>query len=223
MSKTASVRIIATAIAVAGMVAAQAVLAGPAGAVTASKVELNNGRLRVEGQGGIGGTFVLVQSTTSGAGARVGTDGRFKVEATGFTAPDCRLTISNSGTPTASVTIPNCRPSATPVPADPAPPTGTCLIDPVPPVTLTRGAAGVVNFTTTGCDTTTGSGLTPTPVRWSVVAGTIPTGMTGPFFQGTEAGHIIGTPSFAGTYRFTLQVTDQVGATDQENVTVTVS
>jgi len=47
--------------------------------------------------------------------------------------------------------------------------------------------------------------------------------MTGPNFQGTTAGNIIGTPSIRGTYQFTLQVTDQIGATDQGNVTVTVS
>jgi hypothetical protein len=81
----------------------------------------------------------------------------------------------------------------------------------------------VVFFTTTGCDTTTNSGSTPTPVQWQVVAGSIPTGMTGPQSQGTTAGNIIGTPSIAGTYRFTLQVRDQVGATDQENVSVTVA
>ncbi len=46
--------------------------------------------------------------------------------------------------------------------------------------------------------------------------------MTGPNSQGTTGGNIIGIPSVAGTYRFTLQVSDQVGATDQENVTVTV-
>jgi hypothetical protein len=223
MSITNCLRIITVAAALGAAVSIQTVLAGPAGAVTATKVELRNGQLRVEGQGGIGGTFVSVESTTSAAGARAQVDGRFKVQATGFSAPDCRLTISDSGTPTATVTIPDCTPSATPVPPVPAPPTGSCVIDAVPPVTLSRGMGSVVDFTTTGCDTTTGSGATPTPVRWSLVAGTIPTGMTGPFFQGTTAGHIIGTPSVAGTYRFTLQVTDQVGAIDQENLTVTVS
>jgi len=56
-----------------------------------------------------------------------------------------------------------------------------------------------------------------------VAAGVIPTVMTAPNSHGTTAGNIIGTPSIAGTYRFTLQVTDQVGATDQETFTVTVA
>jgi hypothetical protein len=47
--------------------------------------------------------------------------------------------------------------------------------------------------------------------------------MTGPNSQGTTAGNIIGTPSMAGTYRFTLQVTDQIGATDQETFAVNVT
>ena len=55
------------------------------------------------------------------------------------------------------------------------------------------------------------------------MAGSIPTGMTGPFSQGTTAGHIVGTPSIPGAYDFTLQVTDQIGATDQQNLTVTVA
>jgi hypothetical protein len=204
-------------------VAGQSMLAGSAGAVTTTRVELTNGQLSVEGQGGIAGTFVAVESTTSATGGRAQTDGRFKVEASDFTAPDCWLTVSDSGTPTATVRIPNCTPSVTPVPPTPAPPTGSCVITPVPPATLALGSNSVVFAETTGCDTTTDSGSTPTPVQWRVVAGSIPTGMTGPNSQGTTAGNIIGIPSIAGTYRFTLQVSDQVGAIDQENVTVTVA
>lgn len=166
----------------------QSLLAGPAGAVTTTKVELTNGQLHVEGEGGIGGTSVSVESTTSMAGDRVQTDGRFTVEAGGFTAPDCELTVRDSDTPTATVRIPNCVPSEIPVPPTPAPPTGSCVIDTVSPATLTLGADSVIDFTTTGCDTTTNSGPTPTPVRWRVVAGGIPTGMTGPNLPATLAG-----------------------------------
>jgi hypothetical protein len=97
------------------------------------------------------------------------------------------------------------------------------VITPQAAATLTAGTNSTVYFQSTGCDTTTNSGATPTPVQWKVVAGVIPTGMTGPNFQGTTAANIIGTPSIRGTYRFTLQVTDQVGATDQENFTVNVT
>jgi Putative Ig domain len=199
------------------------VLAGPAAAVTTIKVELNQGQLRVEGRGGILGTVVTVASTTSLAGGRVGSGGLFKVEATDFSAPDCWLTVSNSGTPTETVRIPNCRPSATAVPDTPAAPTGSCVIAPTAQAALTAGSPSTVWFDTSGCDTTTNSGATPTPVQWQVVAGSIPTGMSGPNSQGTTAGNIIGTPSVPGTYRFTVEVSDQIGATDQETVTVVVS
>jgi hypothetical protein len=211
--------------AVAGLVCAgvlgQTVLAGAAGAVTVTKADLKGGQLRVEGQGAFS-SFVSIESTTSAVGARPDVSGRFKAQASNFTAPDCKLTVSDGRTPTATVTITGCTPSAVAVPPVPAPPTGSCVITSQPAVTLTANAMSVVNFETTGCNTTFNSGATPTPVQWTVVAGVIPTGMVGPHSQGTTAGNIIGTPSVPGTYRFTLQVTDQVGASDQENVTVDV-
>lgn len=96
-------------------------------------------------------------------------------------------------------------------------------ITPVQPANLTAGTNSVVNFATTGRDTTINSGATPTPVRWSVVAGSIPTGMTGPQLPGRHRRQHHRHRGIAGTYRFTVQVTDQAGATDQENVTVTVT
>ncbi len=201
----------------------QTYLAAPAGAVTATVGELKDGRLHVEGHS-FPGRFVTASSTTSVAGARADQNGAFEIQADGFTAPDCELTISDSeSTPTATVTLTGCTPSVIPVPTNPAPPTGSCVITPEAPTTLAVGASTAVFFETTGCDTTFNSGATPTPVQWKVVAGVIPTGMTGPNSQGTTAGGIIGTPSIPGTYRFTLQVSDQVGATDQENFTVNVA
>ncbi len=196
--------------------------AASAGAVTATKASFRGGQLRVEGRSAPG-IHVIVESTTSAASARAGVDGTFKVQASGFSAPDCKVTLRDGRTADATVSLEGCTPNVTPAPAAPADPTGTCAIEPQPPANLTRGISGVVWFTTTGCDTTTNSGATPTPVRWSVVAGVLPTGMTGPNFQGSTAGNIIGTPSIAGTYRFTLQVSDQIGATDQETVTVVVA
>ena len=146
----------------------------------------------------------------------------FTLHSFGFTAPDCKVTIRDGRTPTATVTLDGCTPSVTPVPPVPASPTGSCLINPLTPVTVPSGTPIAINFDTTGCNTTLDSGATPTPVQWTVVAGSIPTGMTGPFSQGTTAGHIVGTPSAPGTYGFTLQVTDQVGATDQATLTVNV-
>jgi hypothetical protein len=166
---------------------------------------------------------MVASSTTSAAGARADQFGAFKILASGFTAPDCKVTVSDgSRTPTATITLAGCSPSVKPVPQNPAPPTGGCVITPAAPATLAVGASSFYNFDTTGCNTTFDSGATPTPVQWTVVAGSIPTGMTGPNSQGSTGGNIIGTPTVPGTYPFTLQVTDQLGDTDQETFTVTV-
>jgi hypothetical protein len=219
MPSRLALRTVALTAAVSIGVLSQALLVDAAGAVTATKSQLTGGQLRLEGQAAPG-QFVIAESTTSSAGARADLNGQFKIQATGFTAPDCKVTIRDGRTPTATVTLSGCTPSIVPVPAQPAPPTGSCVITPVAPATLTAGSNSTVNFQTTGCDTTSGNGA---PVQWKVVAGVLPTGMTGPNFQGSTGGNIIGTPSIRGTYQFTLQVTDQVGATDQENVTVTVA
>ena len=201
----------------------QAALAGPAEALTATKAQLRNGQLRVEGRGAApGGSVVTASSTTSAAGSRIEVNGDFRIEASDFSAPDCKVTVVDGQTPLATVSLTGCTPSITPVPSAPAPPTGSCVITPQSPVSVQAGSPTSVYFDTTGCNTTFESGATPTPVQWRVAAGVIPTGMTGPNSQGTTAGNIIGTPSITGTYRFTLQVTDQLGASDQETFIVTV-
>jgi hypothetical protein len=200
----------------------QVLLAGPAEAVTVAQASLKDGHLVVEGSGSTGGLFVTAESTTSAAGARADVQGRFKIEAFGFTAPDCKVTVYDSPTVLTTVSLSDCTPSVIPVPPTPAPPTGDCVITPQDPVTLAAGVRTSVYFATTGCDTTFDGTTTPTPVQWKVVAGVIPTGMTGPRFQGLTNGGIFGTPSIPGTYRFTLQATDQAGATDQESFTVVV-
>lgn len=202
----------------------QTFLAETADALTATKAQLRNGQLRVEGSGAApGGSVVIARSTTSAASARIEVNGGFKIEASGFTAPDCKVTVADGQTPVATVSLAGCNPLITPVPPAPAPPTGACVITPQSAVTVPAGTSTSIYFETTGCNTTFNSGATPTPVQWRVVAGVIPTGMTGPNSQGTTFGNVIGAPSIAGTYRFTLQVTDQLGATDQETFTVTVA
>jgi len=200
----------------------QAVLAGPAGAVTVAKAELRDGQLRLEGESSPG-VFVTAESTTSVADVRADPTGRYRIEGSNFTAPDCRITISDGGrTPTVTLTLDGCTTTVTPVPDTPAPPTGNCTIVTQGLITRDAGVATAIYFDTTGCNTTFNSGATPTPVQWTVVAGSIPTGMFGPASQGTTAGNIIGTPSIPGTYQFTLQVTDQIGDTAQETLTVRV-
>jgi hypothetical protein len=89
------------------------------------------------------------------------------------------------------------------------------VIDAGAPATFPAGDAAVYNFTTTGC--------TGGPLQWRLVAGGIPTDMSGPNFQGQTAGNLIGTPTLEGTYTFTVQATDGTGATDTETFTITVT
>jgi hypothetical protein len=99
--------------AVAGIVG-QALVAGPAdaaGATTVTNLELKGTQLRIEGRTA-GAGFVAVESTTSSAGGYAGQGFAFKIEADGFTAPTCTLTVRGINAPDLSVDIPNCTPSA---------------------------------------------------------------------------------------------------------------
>jgi hypothetical protein len=191
-----------------------------AGPLTVSTASLKGGQLTVEGSGAATG-FIGASSTTSAAGARAGLDGKFKIRASGFTAPDCRVVLQDNKSTRLTVTLNGCTPTIKPV-TRPATPSGTCVISPpAGSTTLAINKMGVVWFATTGCNTTVGDPF-GTPVHWSLVAGAVPTGMTPPSFSGQTGGNIIGTPTVAGTYRFTLQVTDSAGQTDQESYTVVV-
>jgi hypothetical protein len=202
----------------------QLAMADGASAVTVTRGELKGGQLRLQGGDAAPGVFVIARSATSSAGVRSDERGQFNIQADGFTSPDCKVTVSDSGrTPIDTVTLSGCTPTVTPVPASPAPPTGTCVITPQSgSLTVMADTSSVVNFATTGCNTTFNTGATPTPVQWQVVAGVIPTGMTGPRFQGTTGANLIGIPTVPGSYTFTLQATDSTGASDQATFTVAV-
>jgi hypothetical protein len=190
------------------------------GSLSVSTASLKAGQLTVQGSGAATG-FISASSTTSAAGARAGLDGKFKIRASGFTAPDCRVVLQDNKSNRLTVSLSGCTPTVKPV-TPPSAPNGTCVI--TPPAgssTLAVNKMGVVWFATTGCNTTA-SDPTGTPVKWAVVAGAVPTGMSPPAFQGQTGGNIIGTPTVSGTYRFTLQVTDSAGQTDQESYTVVV-
>jgi hypothetical protein len=87
-----------------------------------SKAALKGGQLTVEGSGAATG-FIAARSTTSAAGARAGLDGRFKIQASGFTAPDCRVVLQDNKSARLTVTLSGCTPTIKPV-TPPAPPTG---------------------------------------------------------------------------------------------------
>ena len=61
-----------------------------------------------------------------------------------------------------------------------------------------------------------------TPYGWSVVSGSLPPGLSlSP--TGTPSATISGTPTTAGSYNFTVQVTDAVSATDTQALSITVA
>ena len=85
--------------------------ASAAGATTVTNMELKGTQLRIEGRTA-GAGFVAVDSTTSSAGGYAGQGFLFKIEANGFTAPTCTVTVRGINAPDLSVDIPNCTPGA---------------------------------------------------------------------------------------------------------------
>jgi len=85
-------------------------LSGPGTALAAlsvTRAELNNGQLRVEGQGAVPNAAIsidgVVRGTADGAG-------QFRIEVANFSSPTCRITVSD-GTFTVGPTLQGCTPS----------------------------------------------------------------------------------------------------------------
>ncbi len=57
------------------------------------------------------------------------------------------------------------------------------------------------------------------PYTWSVVAGTLPPGLELPRRENT----ISGTPTMAGTFTFTVRVTDDLGAFSEKELSITIN
>ena len=104
-----------------------------------------------------------------------------------------------------------------PAPAFAAKPVpSACTITPDPDgATFNVGDLQTYFVLTTGCATS------ERIVRFKVVDGKLPPGMT-LFTQGVSSGGITGTPTTEGVYTFTLQVRDQTGTKDTETFTITV-
>jgi hypothetical protein len=205
-----------SALAAIALLAALALPATNADAVTVSRAQLKNGVLQLDGVNAAPGIFVTVASSSSLAGARSSSTGEYHVKAANFRADDCQVVVSDRHTSLATVTLSDCIPTPVMPPSISPPPSGACTITPAAPATYQVGVLSYYYFTTSGCDTSTGS------VQWSFLAGRIPVGMSGPFFQGQDAGAVSGTPTTRGTYSFLAQVTDSAGATDTETFTINV-
>jgi hypothetical protein len=116
-----------------------------AAAVSVSRAELKSGQLRVEGVGAQPGSTVTVRSSASTAAATADSSGAFRVEASGFSAPDCVVTISDPVS-SAAATLSGCSTSTTSTP----PPSTTVAVSSlaVQPAKVVQGttATGTVTL-----------------------------------------------------------------------------
>jgi large repetitive protein len=69
---------------------------------------------------------------------------------------------------------------------------------------------------------TSGGGQGPTPYTWSVVAGSLPVGLSLTPSYGVYSAYVYGTPTTLQTSKFTLQVRDGVGHTARQAFTLTI-
>src|SRR5919109_935914 len=96
-------------------------LAAPAAlaAIAVTRAELNGGQLRVEGTGATPNATITIDGTPMGTAA---SDGRFRIERSGFSSPTCRIVVSD-GPPSTQATLSGCTPaSRRPPPPPPSPP-----------------------------------------------------------------------------------------------------
>ena len=139
--------------------------------------------------------------------------GRFRIERSGFTAPaDCTVDVNDGSASPTVARLSGCTVSSPPPPTS----TATCTIV---PTTFPDGNVGTLNtwfFSTTGCRTS------EQPVRFNVVSGRIPPGLT-LFTQGVSSGGITGRPATEGLFAFTIQVQDQTGARDTESFSIRIN
>ncbi len=70
---------------------------------------------------------------------------------------------------------------------------------------------------------TSGGGTGPTPYTWSVVAGSLPAGLSLTSSYGVYSAYVYGTTTNQQTATFTLQVKDGVGDTARQAFTLTVN
>ena len=92
---------------------------------------------------------------------------------------------------------------------------------PPPPVNITTTSlpSGTVNQAYSQSVTATGG---TTPYSWAVVSGSLPPNLSlSP--TGTPSATISGTPTTAGTYNFTVQVTDNAAQTDTQALSITIA
>jgi hypothetical protein len=188
-------------------------------AVGVTRAELNAGELRLEGSGA--GATVVVRSPESIASRAADGSGAFRIEASSFRASTCRVTVSDGSTST-EASLAGCTPATEPTPTPtptpsptPAPTTSTLQI------TAEQFLAGYVGTDYTVFPTSTGA-KGGEPVRFRVIAGRLPGGLSLTSSFGVASAVISGRPTTVGSSTFTLEASDAADQRAQRTFTIRV-
>jgi hypothetical protein len=177
-------------------------------AVTVSRAEVSSGALRIDGRATANRSITVdgvAMASSDGSGA-------FRVSRSSYAAPaDCTVDVNDGSATPAVARLTGCAVSSTPpstLPLGLAPEGGIYVIPLEVGVFANRfwlGSGGTL------------------PYRWSVAAGTLPPGMS--LIQDDPDGtlaRIGGTPTAAGSFTFTLRITDARGAAATREETMTI-
>ncbi|MBD0324161.1 MAG: putative Ig domain-containing protein, partial [Aldersonia sp.] len=96
--------------------------------------------------------------------------------------------------------------------------TRDCSIQVAGPLAISNTVLGSGNVGVAYAERLTASGGSE-PYAWSTIAGALPPGL----FLNSGTGQITGSPTSAGTFRFTARVTDAVGATRDAEIAITIN
>jgi hypothetical protein len=195
-------------------VLAGALVAQPAfGAVSVSRAEVNGTGLRIEGSG-IANRDITVDGVVMG---RTDGSGAFRIERDPFTRPaDCTVDVNDGSATAANVRLSGCTVSS-PSPTPPPPTTSGLRIVTTSPL----ANANVGTEYTAFIEAAGGSG---TPIRWRLVAGSVPDGLrfVGDDFRLSQTTGVVGTPRTVQTRTFTVEARDQAGSTARKSFSITV-
>jgi hypothetical protein len=110
-------------------------------ALIVTRSELNGDQLRVEGQGAVPDAAISIDGVVRGA---ADSTGKFRVEATGFSSPTCKITVSD-GASSVPATLAGCTPSA-PSTLTPTLAATTPAPTPIPTATPASGVTGSLSI-----------------------------------------------------------------------------
>jgi hypothetical protein len=154
-------RLITVGVALVGMSASLLVVSANAlDSITVDRAELDDGLLRVEGEGAVPDAIVWVISAESTASSRADDDGRIRLLAPNFQSSNCQVTVTDGAT-SGHVSLDECTPTAPPATTT----TSTTTTTQPPPTTTTEPTTTTTEpppTTTTEPPATTTSSITTT-------------------------------------------------------------